>query len=258
MESTSFVVNGNTCVRCGQCIEDCLFKLIEMGDIPFMPEENRLRCIHCGHCQAICPTASITLDDHDPRKLEKVRPPLEEAALQNLIWRRRSVRHYHQEKFDRDLLEHIIKIISLAPTGSNNRGVAYIVYDGRDKVEELLRATVDVMKRHDLYPAVVRKVMDGDDQIFRGAPCLLITHAPAQLLASVDCATALATLELALPTFGLASCWAGIFTRVCDKELPAGLVMPEGNKLYGAVMIGKPAVHYKRVPFRQFPSIEWK
>ncbi len=258
MKPASFIVNADTCIRCGMCVKDCLFKLIDMGDVPFMPEENRSRCIHCGHCQAICPTASIILDGHDPHELEKVRPPLEESELQNLIWRRRSVRHYHREKIDRDLLEHVIKVISLAPTGSNNRGVAYMIYDGRDKVEDLLRSTVDVMKRHDLYPDVARKVMEGDDQIFRGAPCVLVAHAPVQLLASVDCATALATLELALPTFGLASCWAGIFTRICDKELPTGLFVPNGHRLYGAVMIGRPEVHYKRVPFRPFPDIEWK
>ncbi|WP_165079376.1 MULTISPECIES: nitroreductase family protein [unclassified Desulfovibrio] len=257
MAPVTFHVDADTCVRCGLCIKDCLFKIIEMGEVPFIDQENREKCIHCGHCQAICPTASITLDGHDPHMLEAAEKPLAEAQVRALIHGRRSVREYQREDVDDALLERIIRMCCWAPTGSNNRGVGYIVFNGRAKVEQLLQATLEIMDRHGLYPAAAKLVAAGNDQVFRGAPCVLLTHAPAQLLAGADCATALAALELALPSFGLASCWAGIFTRVCDKGLPAGLSLPEGHRLYGGLMIGKPAVSYKRVPFRPEPSITW-
>lgn len=258
MQTATFHANAGTCVRCGLCIGDCRARIIEMEDgAPFIAPENREKCIHCGHCQAICPTASITLDGHDPRTLEKVEEPLGEAEVRALIQRRRSVRHFRRENVEPRLLGRIIRMCSWAPTGSNNRGVGYIVFNGRAKVERLLHATREILDRHGLFPATAKQLTAGADPLFHGAPCVLLTHAPAQLLAGADCATALATLELALPSFELASCWAGRFTRICDRELPAGLSLPEGHRLYGGLMIGRPAVSYKRVPFRSEPAIKW-
>lgn len=257
MQPATFHADAETCLGCGLCIRDCRARIIEMGDAPFIAPENREKCLHCGHCQAICPADSITLDGHDPRTLEKVEKPLGEAEMRALIHRRRSVREFLGEDVDAGLLEHIIRLCSWAPTGSNNRGVAYILFNGRAKVERLLHATLETLDRHGLFPATAKQLAAGNDPIFHGAPCVLLAHAPVQLLAGADCATALATLELALPSFGLASCWAGRFTRVCDRELPAGLPLPEGHRLYGGLMVGRPAVSYKRVPFRSEPSIRW-
>lgn len=51
---------------------------------------------------------------------------------------------------------------------------------------------------------------DGADRICRDAPQLVFAHASNEFgSAAADCHTALAYLELALPGFGLGSCWAG-------------------------------------------------
>lgn len=74
----------------------------------------------------------------------------------------------------------------------------------------------------------------------------------------IRCGLCIRDCLLKLIEMGDISCWGSIFTRICDKALPAGLAVPEGNKLYGAVMPGKPSVACKRVPYRPIPDVEWK
>lgn len=214
-------------------------------------------CLHCGHCQAICPTASITLDGHPSDTLEPVPERANDKIIQGIIKSRRSVREFSQESVDAQLLERIIDLASYAPTATNAREISYLLVNGREQVEKLLRITIGIMQKHAFLPNIVKDVKDGWDRIFRGAPSILISHAPEKLpLSSADCATALATLELALPSFNLASCWAGFFTVVCGLEIPKELPIPAGNRIYGGLMIGKPTITYKRIPFRTMPKIE--
>ncbi len=229
-----------------------------MRDFPLIEPASCYKCIHCGHCQAICPTASITLDGHNPTLLEPMLKAPDKKIITDLIKRRRSLREYKPEPVDKKLLEEIIDIASYAPTSSNSRQISWMAINGRENVEKLSQATIAIMHKHGLLPQVINSIIPGKDRIFRGAPCVLIAHAPEAIpLSSADCATVLATLELALPSFGLASCWAGIFTVVCGVEVPKGLTLPDGNRIYGALMLGKPSVSYKRIPFRSKPKIEW-
>lgn len=258
MQPVKFQVDAATCVRCGLCVRDCLEGIIHMGEAPFIAPQDTGKCIHCGHCQAICPTASITLDGHAPASLEAQPKAPGEAEVAGLIRRRRSVREYKAEPVDETLLARAIDLASFAPTSTNSREIAYLVLNGRDKVEKLRSLTAAIMRKDAFLKRLLEDAPAARDRIFRGAPCVLIAHAPESIpLAAADCATALATLELALPSFGLASCWAGIFTVVCGKETPGELALPQGNRVFGALMIGSPAIAYARVPFRTKPRIDW-
>lgn len=258
MEPVNFAVNADTCVRCGLCAQDCLEGIIALDDTPAIAPENRARCIHCGHCEAICPTASITIDGHDPASLEPMPPAPGEAGVAALVMRRRSVREYRPEPVEEKLLERAVALASYAPTSTNSRQIAYIAVNGREKVERLREATAAIMRKDAFLNRLLEDAPAGRDRIFRGAPCVLIAHAPESIpLSAADCATALATLELALPSFGLASCWAGIFTVVCGRETPRELRLPGDNRVYGALMVGKPAISYRRVPFRSRPRLDW-
>ena len=43
--------------------------------------------------------------------------------------------------------------------------------------------------------------------------------------------------------------------EACAYGLPTEIQLPKGHKLYAALMVGKPAVAYKRIPFRTSPEI---
>ena len=98
----------------------------------------------------------------------------------------------------------------------------------------------------------------GKDTLFRGAPCLILIHAPDRLLSESDCATASAYLEIALHGLGLGSCWAGMLIEACHPGLPEWLAIPEGHRLYAALMAGIPRARYTLLPFRSAPSVTWR
>lgn len=253
----SFEVNSDTCIRCGLCVSDCVSAIIEMEDLPFIAQDNLAKCIRCGHCQAICPTESITLDGIEPKTLASAEKPAAETVVAAIVQNRRSVRQFFKEAIDKAALERAIAISAWAPTAINTRDIGFVIFNGREKVEKLMAACADVMEKHDILPQVSTNIRKGRDVLFRGAPCVLAIYASDRPFSVSDCATTLAAIELALPSLGLASCWAGYFTAVCGRELPCGLAIPEGKKVLGGLMIGRPEVHYNKIPWRPASPLAW-
>lgn len=191
-------------------------------------------------------------------QLEETGAPLSAAAAGHWLKARRAIRNFRPEAPDKALLRSALDVAAYAPTAHNAREVGYTILHGRPQVEALLRDTVELMEAHGLYAGHTRNVRNGNDTLFRGAPCLILIHAPERILSETDCATAAAYLELILPSLGLGSCWAGMLLEACAHGSPAGLDLPEGHKLYAALMVGTPAVSYRRIPFRSAPVCLWK
>lgn len=253
----SFEVNSSTCIRCGQCVADCVCQIIEMGDLPFIARDKLEKCILCGHCQAICPTESITLNGIDPHDLANPKKAQPIGEIEAIVKNRRSVRQYLREAVDKAALEKALAIAAYAPTAINRRDIGITIINGREKVESLMAACADVMEKHNLFPELAANIRQGRDGLFRGAPCVLAIYASERPYAVSDCATTLADIELALPSLGLASCWAGLFTTCCGQEIPSGLAIPEGKKVFGGLMIGRPKSRYHKLPWRPALPVEW-
>lgn len=182
----------------------------------------------------------------------------QERCLDSLLKGRRSIRQYKGASVDQALLEVAMEYASYAPTAHNARQVTYTVINGRAKVEEFLEHVICHMDKNGMFPGHVANVRSGHDTLFRGSPCLVLIHAPERILSETDCSTAASYLELAFHALGLGSCWAGMLIESCVHGLPEGIDVPEGHKLYGALMVGDPAVSYCRIPFRNKPEIFWK
>lgn len=255
-----FSVDTTACRHCGLCVSGCVCGLLTLSveGVPYVEPSRQTSCVHCGHCAAVCPEGAITLDGIASNTLETVGSPLSEALLAQILKTRRAIRNFQTSDIDNVLLKKAFSLAAYAPTAHNARQVAYIVINGRSKVEKLLQATVRVMEEHNIYPEHTRNVRSGHDTLFRGAPCLILIHAPERILSETDCATAVSYLELTLPSLYLGSCWAGMLIEACAYRLPEGLCLPAGHKLYGALMVGKPDVAYRRIPFRTEPKVTWK
>lgn len=253
------VFDEQRCTGCGICVADCVCGILALRDgRPGFKEGKSVLCVCCGHCVAVCPACAVSLDGMDPEALPSAERTGLEGHLDALLKGRRAMRQYTGPAPERALLERALDYAAYAPTAHNFRDVAYIVVHGRGRVEKLLENTVRHMEKHGMYPGHVANAHKGDDTLFRGAPCLILIHAPERLLAETDCATAAAYLELALHGLGLGSCWAGMLVESCVHGLPEGIRLPEGRKLYGALMAGRPAVGYKRIPFRAKPEVIWE
>ena len=257
MALSRFEVDGSSCIRCGLCVTDCVCAIIDMGDAPFIHPDDLAKCIRCGHCQAICPTASITLDDMGPASLAPAGKPVAPDVIEGIVRNRRSVRQFSPKPVEEESLTRAVEIAAWAPTARNIRDMGLVIFNGREKVVRLMEACADVMERHGLLPDVAAHIRKNVDVLFRGAPCVLAIYASDRPYAVSDCATTLAAIELALPSFGLASCWGGYFTAVCGKEVPAGLSVPEGRMVLGGLMVGRPLIRYSRIPHRPALPLSW-
>jgi len=94
----------------------------------------------------------------------------------------------------------------------------------------------------------------------RDAPHIAVAYASKEFgTAAADCHTALAYLELILPSLGAGSCWAGYLNYAANvwPELKKELRIPEGSRCHGGVLLGIPKITYKRIPPRNKPEIRF-
>lgn len=52
------VVNNETCVACGACVDACPCGAIEVQDVAVVNDD----CAGCGACVDACPTGAITVE----------------------------------------------------------------------------------------------------------------------------------------------------------------------------------------------------
>ena len=119
---------------------------------------------------------------------------------------RRSIRTYRKKLVDRDLLTKLIQLASFAPSGHNTQPVNWLVIYDRDEVQRLAAIVAEWMgslikEGSPLAAAlhmerVVAAWEAGKDRICRGAPHVLVAHAPKdERTAPAACTIALAYLE---------------------------------------------------------------
>jgi nitroreductase len=112
-----------------------------------------------------------------------------------------------------------------------------------------------------LFRVLVQTWDAGVDPICRGAPHLVVAHAVAgNPSAYTDSIIALAWLEVAAPSFGLGTCWAGLF-QIAASASPAlaeALALPEGHAPQYAMALGYPAYRFPRVPGREPVRVTWR
>lgn len=271
-----FEIDEKKCRRDGICAGACPLGLIRMpaeGGVP-QPLKGAARlCINCGHCLAICPTGALALAAMPladcPSARRELLPNLEQ--LSHLVRARRSVRLYRATPVEREILAGLLEVASHAPTARNSQQLGWLVVHDPAEVRRLAGLAIDWM-RHLVESGsplatsygmarMVKAWEEGNDPVLRGAPVLLLVHAPtAYRVGRVDATIALATLELAAFTIGLGTCWAGLLDTAAASwpPLQAALDLGEGRGLCGAMIIGYPKHCYQRLPARLAPQVAWR
>jgi nitroreductase/NAD-dependent dihydropyrimidine dehydrogenase PreA subunit len=264
--------NSDLCSKCGNCALNCPMGLIEMTDFPEMPGPEAF-CNQCGHCESICPVGAIKLDglakgdyvnDSGMAVLN-----LEQIGFQMKF--RRSIRNYDSKPVEKEKLEEIFDIVRYAPSAGNGQPVEWIIFTDHNQIKEIARIAVEWMRDmigqesplNDMIPfeSMVGAWDTGMDSILRDAPCLVVAHAHEDNpMAYTDGIIALTHLDLALPSFGLGGCWAGLLNIVYNQHPPLKEVLgiPPQNTLIYPFMVGYPEYKYQRVPGRNEAQITWK
>ena len=266
-------VDTKKCLRDGLCVAECPLRIIEMkggSSVPSMVNGGEYRCIRCGHCVSICRSGALSLDGMKSQDCPPVPAMLSAAAAEGFLRSRRSIRVYRGKAVEREKLSRLIEIARYAPTGSNSQRVGWVVVESRARVKTMAGMVVDFF-RHlaaaknplvDSYRLreIIAAWESGVDGISRGAPALVVAHAPKDYgLATVDCVLALTYLDLAAPSLGLGTCWGGYFMMAAPHwpPLQKALDLPEGRACYGVLMAGYPKHVYHRLPLRNPPTIRW-
>jgi nitroreductase/NAD-dependent dihydropyrimidine dehydrogenase PreA subunit len=269
-------VDQEKCKRDGICAAVCPMYIIELKTkeaSPTMIEGGDELCIRCGHCVAVCPHGDIS---HEIMNTEECPPIRKELNLQpdqveQFLKSRRSVRAYKKTQVDRDILTKLIDLAAFAPSGHNTQPVHWrVIYDS-DEVLRLVGIVADWMRSliAEDSPLATTLHMDrvladweaGNDRICRGAPHVIVAHAPKdERTATAGCTISLTYLELATLSFGLGACWAGYFNVAANSWPPMAeaLDLPEGHVSFGALMVGYPKFKYQRMPLRNEPKISWR
>ena len=271
-----FVADQEKCRQDGLCVAECPLGIIEIKhnkSVPTPTQDAAELCIHCGHCVSVCPHGAMSHRSMTPGQCPPVRKDwlLHPEQVEHFLRSRRSIRTYKEEPVEREVLTKLIQIARFAPSGSNVQPVRWLVIYDSQEVRRLAGIVIDWMrnllaKGEPLSKAlhmdrVVAAWESGVERICRGAPHVILTHAPKEeRTAPQACTIALAYLELAAPSFGLGACWAGYFNTAANFWPPMqdALDLPEQHVSFGAMMLGYPKFRYQRLPLRNEPQIIWR
>lgn len=269
-------IDLDRCKRDRICAAECPMMLIGFKDRDAYPAAvlgAEELCIKCGHCVSVCPYEAISLADLEPGDCETVLKDSLPSQIQveAFLKSRRSIRRFKPQPVDLQTLTHLIDIARFAPTGHNSQTVHWLVIKDPVKVQDLAGLTVEWMKYMiDKIPEVAASMhMDeivavwdkGVDRICRNAPHIIMAHGPSSIgTTAVSCSIALTYLELAAYSLGLGACWAGYLGSAAASFPPLTqmLKLPEGHKVYGAMMIGYPRYSYHRIPPRVPARVTWQ
>ncbi len=257
-----FSVDRDACIKCGECAVDCPYGIIEIEDgFPVVNPDKEQQCIECQHCMAVCKPGAISIFGLDPADSLPLKGNLPDpAALEVLMMGRRSVRRYKDEPVSPELIERIMEVVRMAPTGVNRRSTHFTLVEDAAAMAELrnrtytgLREVVDAESLPagmEFFAGIADAWDKGVDILYRGAPHFLVASAPSDGPSAVpDCLIALSYFELLANSHGLGTVWDGLAKWALLDIVPEAasvLNIPEGHTMGYMMAFGKPAVKYHR------------
>ena len=285
-----FQINRDNCIKCYKCTKVCALGLISVNrktGYPKFTENIAELCMDCGQCSAVCsgcliPRTTQTNLEKIPQEAINDRSATSRSGLNvdkkgvncdiancfptktdfnKLIKYRRSVRNYKEEKIPNDILIEVVNSVNWQPTACNQQTHEWIIINSREKTRKLAGLVVEWFRMCEQAPAIVDAWDKGNECIFRGAPSVIICHAPTDsVLPAYDTAIATTAIDLALPVYGLGGCWAGLFMLASinskiSKDIYEFLEIPEGNRIYTGLMAGYPKFKYNYIPNRKKQKI---
>jgi nitroreductase/NAD-dependent dihydropyrimidine dehydrogenase PreA subunit len=279
-------IDPDRCTGCGLCVDDCPTRALSMRDgkaVVTGPDS-----LGCGHCAAICPTGAVTVggiqdvlsriatvEGAGDANGARAAP----ADLVRLMAARRSCRAYKETPVRREVLEDLVRVATLAPSGTNSQAWTYTILPDRASVEAFGRRVGDFFRKlnrlsekplarliskqlrvyyrdyHDSVEEGLREYeAGGRDRLFHGAPALILigsrrgdASCPVE-----DALLASQNVLLAAESMGLGTCLIGFAVEALRHAPPvkASLGIPPDERIHAVVAVGHPARRYARAAGR--------
>lgn len=245
------IIQQEQCIGCGLCPGECPLGSLRMenGKAVLKPEAL---CIACGHCYAVCPRGAVSMPGFASEDTPVT--PMESLPAEQLLRgmkSRRSIRQFTGRPVEAEKTDMILEAGRYCPTGGNSQNVHYTILGSRQ--QELEAECVKLFrtgkKLGSAFSGALKSMEIGEDFFFKGAPLVIVVSGTG----STDAALAASYMELMAESLGLGVLYSGFFiacTRMSGK-IRRVLALPKGYKAALCMVIGYPAVKYKRIPPRK-------
>jgi nitroreductase/Pyruvate/2-oxoacid:ferredoxin oxidoreductase delta subunit len=284
-----------TCTACGLCARVCPNLVLMKDDAGAMAVRAARAhvCFACGQCMAVCPTRSVSVRglsyERDFYDLPASGP--DALSFFDLLRTRRAVRAFRDRPVPRELLEKVVQAIALAPPGFPPLKTGIIVVQDTSVIRRALPHMIDLygklmramknpfarffirrevglqkytLMRTHLVPLLETRMAGllagTEDTITRGAPAMILFHADRTAEdAHEDLFIAAAYGSLAAHALGLGGSIMSIIPPAVDRtpELRKLLKVPDGHEVVTSLILGYPAVKYRRGIKRHLKSVTW-
>ncbi len=272
----NILVDHDLCSGCRTCIEVCprdCFSLSEDKKSVFTPAY----CHNCCHCISTCPENAISHRDYPSSNFLPIKDFLDPKFLDGeqmyyLLKSIRSTRKYLKKPIEQEKINKLVDIVRYSPTGHHSQNVEVLVVTDpvlfqqlKDESERTIKSFYKkianpllvffakifgkgaaIKKLRETKPRFDRMLKGfetGEENLFHGAPLMMIFHANKNSITPLDnCTIAATNVRLLSHTFGLGSCFIGYvaqFGKYNTRFLEI-LKIPKNNKIYQTLVIGYP------------------
>ncbi len=286
------VIDREKCTVCGLCVQVCPADTLAM-------EEGKAVVVGdyslgCDQCAAVCPVDAVRVGSVPPDALTLQCAEADErwlpwgeydvGGLVRLMRSRRSCRKYKEKPVPREMLDDLVRIGTMAPSGTNSQLWSFTVLPDRDAVMAWGRHVGDFYRRlnrmaekavarlysklflkdvlgayyRDYYETVKEGLREydegGRDRLFHGAAAaIVVASKPGASCPSDDCHLATQNILLAAHAMGLGSCLIGFAIEAMknDRRVQKAIGIPGNHRAYSVIALGWPAVRYQKVTGRR-------
>ena len=250
-------IDVSKCTRCGMCKNDCPDRVLSVTDKG--AEYYGQFCVKCGHCVAICPQGAVSISGYDDEpETITTGQKVDSDTLLRLIKSRRSMRQFTEKDIPAEVVSQIIEAGRYTPTGGNKQGVSYVVI--KEKKDECEKIAVSMLRRVQPEMAATNPYMKNieidDHFLFKGAPVVIVIKS----IDLLDGALAASSMELMSQSLGLGALYSGFFTFAVRQtsELTQMLAVAQGEEVVTTLVLGYPAVEYRRTAQRENATVIYR
>ena len=265
-------INLEKCTGCGLCEKDCFPRNIYMKD--GKPEFVTVNCIRCGHCVAICPENAAEITDYDMTEVKDIgEQSITADDLITMIKMRRSVRHFTDKAVEPELISQIIEAGRFTPTASNRQEITFIVVEKEmqmfralvlESLAEKGRAILSSDNETPILKQYAQRWIDADE-VYKRNPNekdIVFLDAPVVFLLagdhSIDAGLAASNMGLIADANKLGVLYSGFIMRALGSEKVKNAVgVPPGKEVLTTLLVGYPAVKYRRNAPRRKADVVW-
>lgn len=295
-DAAEIIIDEELCNGCGLCVTVCKdFSLAIENNKVIKTTKPLFGCLACGHCMAICPTGAITIDGRTLSSNDLFDNPAKESIanyeqILALLQRRRSIREFKDKNVEPDLIEKILTAAKTCPMGLPPSDVNTLVLNGKEATrafakdfsvylkslrfmtnklflalmrpfwgkenDELFKNFIDP-----LFYAYIDEMDKGNNHILYDAPVAMYFYG-SPYSDPADPVIAATYAMIAAESLGLGTCIIGGIHPFIQSGKRArkfrethGIKFKSKEGLF--LIIGYPAVKYKKGINRTFASIEW-